>query len=143
MAYDVKAIRTALATRLQTITYTDPAGLTVNLRAGNLADQINPPVALIGADEPFIDYDLVMARGADILHFKVLVLVGRVSERTAQDQLDYFLSTDHLKSALESSWPSTNPAVDYAEVKTVRGYGGYTIGDVEYLGMELQVEVAA
>lgn len=137
---DIAAQRDALAARFQTVTYLDTDGVTTrNLRAANLQDQVNPPMVLIGPDDPFIDYDLTMARGADTHRYRGLLLVGRTSERGAQDLIDYLLTNDRLKTAIDSGWPASG--IDFAELMQIGAYGEYTINDIAYLGCELKIEV--
>lgn len=139
---DVGTIRTALETRLATVAL--PAGGT--LRAGDLlADTINPPCALVGPDDPFIDWDTTMARGADTFFFKVWLFASRGSERAAQlliDELCAGSGASSIKAALETDWPETNVA-SFAEVLRVEDYGLLTVGDIEYLGCTFPVMVVS
>jgi hypothetical protein len=69
----VSELRAGLATNLGTI-----AGLRTT---ATVPDQVNPPIAVIMP--PTITYDLAFARsGGDEYEFIVMVIVGRVDERS-------------------------------------------------------------
>lgn len=136
---DFSTIRDELAERLATVTL--PSGDA--LRAGDvMADQVNTPCALVGPDNPVIDFDLTMARGADTFFVKVWVFASRTSERAGQNLLDALMSasgSSSIKAKLETGWP--DGSIDFAEVKRVEDYGELTVGDVTYLGCVFAVEV--
>ena len=53
-------------------------------------ENIIPPAAVVG--QLSIEWDLVMARGADTATLDVIVIAGRMSDRAAQDYLDSLLT---------------------------------------------------
>jgi hypothetical protein len=110
------------------------------LRASaNFLDAPRPPVALVLPDR--IEYDLNANRGADTFFFMVQVIVVRASDRGAQMTLDKFtVGPDSVKDAIESD-RSLGGAANTCRVTELRNYGQVTIGDVVYLGFELEVEV--
>lgn len=88
-------LRTGLAVNLGTI-----SGLRV---APTIPDQVNPPIAIIGLDS--INFDQTFHRGMDEYRFVITVVVGRVSERSAQSRLDGYLAptgSGSVKTAIES-----------------------------------------
>lgn len=68
-----------------------------------IPDNIIPPAAVIG--QLSIEWDLVMARGADTANVDVMLITGRMSDRAAQDYLDKYLTAtgnDSIKTKIES-----------------------------------------
>lgn len=133
---DLAKIRDALAQRLNAVPGLEDRALAL------VPDSPNAPCIFIEAADPFIDYDLVMARGADTFHFKATLLVSRVSEREGQTLLDLYCTTISIKDALEADWPEGDVA-HYAEAKGVTDYGSHLFGDVAYLGCSFNVDVVA
>jgi hypothetical protein len=109
--------------------------------SANYLDAPRPPVALVLPDR--IEYDLNANRGADTYIFTVQVIVTRANDREAQITLDKFtVGTDSLKHAIEID-RTLGGVVDTCRVTELRNYGQITIGDVLYLGFELEVEAVA
>jgi len=109
--------------------------------SANFLDAPRPPIALVLPDR--IEYDLNANRGADTFIFTVQVIVVRASDRGAQLTLDKFtVGPDSVKDAIESD-RSLGGAANTCRVTELRNYGQVTIGDVVYLGFELEVEVVA
>jgi hypothetical protein len=133
---DVSALRTGLATNLATI-----AGLRT---AATVPDQINPPIAVVMPTS--ITYDLAFARnGGDDYEFSVMVIVGRVDERMAQNKLDKFCSgtgAQSIKAAIESNSTLGGQAFD-CRVTSLRSYNQVSVADVTYLAAEFVVQVIA
>ena len=131
----VTGIRSGIATVLGTIT-----GLRT---AATIPDDPKPPIAVVMA--PTITYDTAFGRGMDTYSFPVMVIVGRVSERTAQTTLDSFCAptgVTSIKGAINFN-PTLNGACQSARVIEMNNYGSITIGDVEYLSAEFTVQVYA
>jgi hypothetical protein len=126
-------IRTGLAEQI---------GQVSGLRSSaNFLDAPRPPIALVLPDR--IEYDLNANRGADTFIFTVQVIVVRASDRGAQLALDKFtVGPDSVKDAVESD-RTLGGSADTCRVTELRNYGQVTIGDVVYLGFELEVEVVA
>lgn len=83
-------VRSGLATRLATI-----AGLRC---FDYVPDGLAPPAAVV---EPLeINFDQSMNRGSDNYRAFILVIVGRMSERSANDSLDTYIPA--VKSAIEA-----------------------------------------
>lgn len=83
-------VRAGLATRLATIS---------GLRCFDyVPDGLAPPAAVV---EPLeITFDEAMNRGLDYYRAFILVIVGRMSERSANDALDTYIPA--VKSAIEA-----------------------------------------
>jgi hypothetical protein len=89
------AVRAGLATSLDTI-----AGLRV---FDHVPDSLAPPAAVIEPVE--VVFDEAMVRGLDKYRAFVLVIVGRMSERSASDRLDAYLAgsgASSVKAAIEA-----------------------------------------
>ena len=89
-------VRTGLGTALDTIT-----GLRV---FDYVPDSLSPPAAVV---EPLeVDYDEAMQRGLDFYRAFILVIVGRMSDRSSQDRLDAYVAgsgASSVKAALEAN----------------------------------------
>ena len=133
---DIATIQAGLAAQLATIP---------GLRAQ--ADQLDTaaiPGAIVGLPTG-VEYDTVMARGADTYSFIVRVITGRASERTAQQLLGLCASGTgdwSIKAAIEGD-PTLSGSADTTRVQNASGLGVYQYGDIEYLGVEFAVEVIA
>lgn len=107
---------------------------------GLLRDQVNPPEAMIDFE---VDYDLTFARGADTYSFFVMVFDQRKSERASQLRLRAWrdgTSDDALKYVIEND-AGVAAACDYTRVVSAGRPTVVTIGTVDYLMIELQLEV--
>jgi hypothetical protein len=92
-----------------------------------------------------ISYDDVFKRGMQTYIFNVLVIVGRVDERTAQSNLDAFVSgtgSSSVKRAIEVDKTLGGKAFD-TRVTEMRNYGQLSIQDILYLTGEFTVLVYA
>jgi len=121
-------LRTGLATNLATITGLRTAAI--------MPDNPNPPIAIVQPDS--IAYDDTFGRGMQTYTFTVVVLVGRVVERSAQNSIDAFCAStgsSSIKLALESDKTLGGKAYD-VRVSEVRNYGELLVGDVNYFSAE-------
>jgi hypothetical protein len=128
-------LRAALAVRLATIT-----GLRTS---ATLPDQPNPPQAVIYPER--VIYDTALGRGSDEYTFIVLVIVGRIAERSAQTSLDAYCNPSgatSIKAAIEGESTLGGKAFD-CRVTEMRGQGSLAVGDVTYLTAEFIVSVIA
>lgn len=128
-------VREALAAAL--------AGLDVELQASPyVLAAPTPPAAWVFPAA--IDYDAVMARGADLWTFTVQVFVGGGSDRGAQQLLDRLLAPaggDSVKAALEDD-PTLGGTCEALRVVSATGPRTFTFeGGGSYLGCEWQVEL--
>lgn len=132
----VSELRTGLATNLATI-----AGLRTS---ATIPDQVTPPIAVVMPNQ--ITYDTAFARaGGDEYEFIVMVIVGRVDERTAQNRLDAYCSgsgASSVKLAIEKDKTLGGKAFD-CRVTNLRNYNQVTVGDTTYLSGEFVVQVYA
>lgn len=129
----VGQIRDALATRLATI-----SGLRVS---DTVVDTPRPPQAVVLPDR--IEYDLNANRGADRYEFVISVIVARVDERSAQDNLDKYIVGDlSIKKAVEGD-RTLGGVVNTCRVTNMRNYGQVVANESIYLGCEFEVEVIA
>ena len=128
-------LRTGLANRLATIT-----GLRTS---ATIPDQPQPPMAVVYPDR--VIYDQAFGRGSDEYTFIVLVIVGRIAERSAQTSLDSYCNPSgptSIKAAIESDATLAGKALD-CRVTEMRGQGNLAIGDATYLTGEFLVSVIA
>jgi len=127
----ISSLRSGLATRLATI-----SGLRTS---ATLPDNPNPPVALISPTS--IQFDQAFRKGMQTYSFTVMVIVGRVDERTAQNNLDAYCSstgTSSIKLAIEGDKTLNGVAFD-TRVTEMRNYGQVSIGEIIYLTAEFTV----
>jgi len=127
----IATLREKLATNLATI-----PGLRTS---AFLPDNPSPPIAIVMPST--INYDDVFKRGMQTYTFNVLVIVGRVDERTAQNKLDSFCSstgTSSIKLAIESDKTLGGNAFD-VRVTEMRNYGQLPVGEVTYLTAEFTI----
>lgn len=131
----VSQLRSGLATRLATIS---------GLRTSSFVpDSIDPPVAIVIPST--VTYDTTFARGMDEYEFIVLLLVGRVSDRTAQASMDAYCNpsgTSSVKAAIEADKTLGGYAFD-CRVTSMRNYQQTPVGDQMYLSAEFVVQVYA
>lgn len=127
----VSSIRAGLATRLGTI-----SGLRTS---ATMPDNPNPPVAVVMPSS--VSYDDTFKRGMQTYVFNVLVIVGRVDERTAQNNLDGYVSStgnSSVKLAIEGDKTLGGVVFD-TRVSEMRNYGQLPVGEVTYLTAEFTV----
>ena len=128
-------LRQGIATRLATI-----SGLRVS---ATIPDQPNPPQAIVFPGR--VLYDLSYSRGGDEYEFSVLIILGRVSERTAQASLDAYCNPSgpsSVKTAIEAEATLGGKAFD-CRVTEMRGQSSLAIGDVTYLTAEFTITIIA
>jgi hypothetical protein len=127
-------LRAGIATNLATI-----PGLRTS---PTVPDSVNPPLAVVMPNS--INYDTAFARtGGDEYEFLVLVIVGRVDERSAQNRLDGYCTssgTGSVKTAIEKDKTLGGKAFD-CRVTNLRNYNQLNVGDVTYLSAEWVVQV--
>jgi hypothetical protein len=128
----IAEIRAGLAANIATI-----AGLRV---ASTVPDNPSPPIAVLSLNN--ITYDLDFNRGMTVYNFTVMIIVGRVAERNAQQRLDAFAGNgaSSIKTAVQSDRTLGGAAFDcrLSEMSTL---GGVTIGEATYLAADFAVQV--
>jgi len=130
----ISELRQGLATNLQTI-----SGLRV---VDTLPDLVNPPMAMIGLTK--VNYNQQNQRSMAEYTFQVTVVVGRVSERTAQATLDVLVApgSGSVKYAIESDRTLGGNAYEVF-VPELSAYGAVSINGIDYLSAEFSVQVFA
>ena len=127
----ISTLRTGIATNLATIT-----GLRTT---STMPDNPNPPIAIVIPRS--VSYDEAFRKGMQIYQFNVMVIVGRVDERSAQNNLDSYCSStgsSSIKLAIESDKTLGGSAFD-VRVTEMTNYGQITVGEVVYISAEFQV----
>ncbi len=131
----ITAMRSGIATNLATIS---------GLRSGaTIPDNVNPPYAIIAPSS--VDYHRAFNNALSTYNFTVTVVVGRVSERTAQNNLDAYCSptgASSIRVAIESDKTLGGVAFDTI-VTGMRNYGSVVIGENTYLAAEFDLTVQA
>jgi hypothetical protein len=130
----ISLLRAGLAKNLQTI-----KGLRV---VETLPDLVNPPMAMIGLTK--VSYNQQNQRSMAEYTFQVTVVLGRVSERTAQASLDILVAPGEgsVKYALESDRTLGGNAYEVF-VPELSAYGAVSINGIDYLSAEFSVQVFA
>jgi len=130
----ISLLRAGLAKNLQTI-----KGLRV---VETLPDLVNPPMAMIGLTK--VNYNQQNQRSMTEYTFQVTVVLGRVSERTAQASLDVLVAPGEgsVKYALESDRTLDGAAYEVF-VPELSAYGAVSINGIDYLSAEFSVQVFA
>jgi hypothetical protein len=130
----ISLLRAGLAKNLQTI-----KGLRV---VETLPDLVNPPMAMIGLTK--VNYNQQNQRSMAEYTFQVTVVLGRVSERTAQASLDVLVAPGQgsIKYALESDRTLGGNAYEVF-VPELSAYGAVSINGIDYLSAEFSVQVFA
>ena len=130
----ITSIRNGLATNLATI-----SGLRT---AAELPDNPSPPIAVVQLNN--ISYDQAFQGGMVFYNFTITVIVGRVSERTAQTRLNAYASTGAggVKAALQSDKTLGGAAFD-VRLQEMTNIGAITLGEQSYLAAEFSAIVYA
>lgn len=106
-----------------------------------LPDQINPPLAYVGIQQ--VNYHGAFRGGNPITTYTVVVVVGRVNERTSQRALDEFLAYDgdrSVRAAIEAD-PTLDGVIQSLIVTDGGNLAPLTMGDVTYVSIDFSVTV--
>ena len=131
----VSELRAGIAANLATI-----PGLRT---ASYVPSSPKPPVAIVLPSS--ITFDTTFGRGMDSYEFTVLVMVGRVAERSSELALDAFCAPSgagSIKTAIESDRTLGGKAFDL-HVTGMRNYNQMQADEVTYLAAEFAVTVIA
>jgi hypothetical protein len=130
----ISDLRKGLANNLKKIT-----GLRV---VETLPDVVNPPMAMIGLAK--VAYNQQNQRSMAEYTFKITVVLGRVSERTAQQALDVLVApgSGSIKEAVESDRSLGGFAYEVF-IPELSAYGAITVNGIDYLSAEFSVQVFA
>ena len=129
----ISQIRDGIATNLSTIT-----GLRTT---STVPDNPQPPVAIIQPNS--IEYDRAFQNGLDQYSFTVTLIVGRASERTAQNLIDLYCAStgaSSVKLAIESN-RTLSGVIQDLRVAAMRNYGTISLSDQTYLAAEFDLIV--
>lgn len=128
-------VREGLAANLRTI-----QGLRVS---EYLPEQINAPMAVINLER--LEYLGAFQGGLRTYSFIVMLIAGRMGERSAQRQLDAFMAWDgdqSVRQAVEAD-TSLGGAAQTCKVEAARGVRMLDFGDATYLVVDFEIEVMA
>jgi hypothetical protein len=130
----ISELRAGIATNLKTI-----RGLRV---VETLPDVVNPPMAMIGLSK--VAYNQQNQRSMSLYTFQVTVVVGRVSERTAQKALDVLVApgVGSIKYAIEVERTLGGKAFDVF-VSDLSNIGAVNVNGIDYFSAEFSVQVYA
>ena len=130
----ISDLRSGLAANLSTI-----KGLRV---IETLPDLVNPPMAMIALDK--VAYNKQNARSMAEYTFKVMVVLGRVSERVAQTSMDVLVApgVGSIKYAVESDRTLAGFAFDVFVAET-NAIGAVSVNGIDYYSAEFSVQVFA
>lgn len=110
--------------------------------ADTIPDLPNPPIAVVSVDT--VDFNRSMHNGLSEFGFVVTVIVGRASERSAQNSLDAICGSGagSIKAAVEVDKTLGGKAYDTRLVR-MNNYGSVSIGEIDYLSADFSVTVFA
>lgn len=106
-----------------------------------MPDEINVPCAVVVPIEGDYNYTIHATKDKDIFH--VIVLVNRSNNRSAQNELNTYLTrigATSIKAAIEAD-KTLGSVVHWARVMRWERYGDWTVGGKQYLGVQFVVEV--
>jgi len=131
----ITTMRQAIATNLSSISGLRTAAL--------IPEDPKPPIAVVTFDN--VNYDTSMGRGLDEYTFRVIVVVGRVNTRGAEQNLDAFMSgsgASSVKAAIESDRSLGGEANDL-RVTTGTNLREVVVSEATYLATDFVVTVYA
>ena len=100
---------------------------------------IQPPAAVVSLGTG--QYDADFNEGMSV-NYGVLVMLTRADDQLGQQRLDDFLGqgTDSVYYVIDAN-PTLNGSCDSARVTSWNNPGTFSIGGIEYLGVEVNIEV--
>jgi len=100
---------------------------------------IQPPAAVVSLGTG--QYDADFNEGM-VVNYGVLVMLTRADDQLGQQRLDDFLGqgTDSVYYVIDAN-PTLSGSCDSARVTSWNNPGTFTIGGIEYLGVEVNLEV--
>ena len=107
-------------------------------------DSVEPPTAIVGVVQS-IEYDTSMARGSDTYTIPIFLYMSRVDAQDSQETLDAYLASSgssSVKAQVESD-QTLDGTAQSCRVVEANNYGVYTVNNIDYLGVEFEVEVIA
>ena len=138
---DYAAIKDGIKTRLETL-----SGLIAVF--DTVPDRAVPQVAVVVPGAPPVEYNVSMGASTNAsqlqrFNFEILVLAQRFYAETAQDKLDSYVSgTGSVYNAIAGDTTLGGTASD-ARITRVADYGQIVVGEGEFMGARLDLEVYA
>ncbi len=133
---DYSAIRDGLKTRLETSS--------VFIQVSDTApDTVSPPCAIVLPGSPVVEYHQAFGNGLERFMFTVLVLAQRFDVAANQDLIDGMVSGGSSVRALIEGDRTLGGTCSDCQVRMASTYGEVNVGDVDYLGIEFEIEVYA
>jgi hypothetical protein len=104
-----------------------------------IPSQVSPPAAVISLGTGQYDADLDEGM---IVTYGVLVMLTRADDQKGQARLDEFLGqgNDSVYQAIDTN-PTLGGSCDSCRVTSWNNPGTFNIGGIEYLGVEINLEV--
>jgi len=104
-----------------------------------IPSQISPPAAVVSLGTGQFDSDNLDGM---LVGYGVLVMLTRADDQKGQERLDEFLGqgTNSIYHVIDAN-PSLNGACDSCRVTSWNNPGTFNIGGIEYLGVEVTLEV--
>ena len=122
------------------------AGITSALQNGNnlriyewIPSQVQPPAAVVSLGTGQYDADL---DDGMLVTYGVLVMLTRADDQKGQERLDDFLGQgdNSIYNAIDIN-PTLDGSCDSCRVTSWNNPGTFNIGGIEYLGVEVNLEV--
>lgn len=128
---DLADVMDEVASRLDTITglrcFAYPPGT------------VNPPAAVVSYPDTYT-YDETYGRGSDRLSLPVVVVVGKVSDRSARDQIGAYVDGSGARSVKAVLESGTYTAFDELRVVSVE-FDVVTIGGTDYMAALFTLDI--
>lgn len=122
------------------------AALVPSLRvSATIPGVVNVPAAIVSpATGDLASYEVAQSSDLALWYIRIVLIVGRADEANAQNALDSYISAmgDLSVPAAIRSDPTLGGQVEWAELKSAQRYGSLQYNGVDYLGVELTVEVS-
>ena len=128
---NLQSVRAGITTALQNVN---------NLRIYEwIPSTIQPPAAVVSLGTG--QYDADNTEGM-LVNYGVLVMLTRADDQLGQQRLDDFLGqgNDSIYNAIDTN-PTLGGSCDSCRVTSWNNPGTFTIGGIEYLGVEVNLEV--
>jgi len=128
---NLASVRAGITTALQNVD---------NLRIYEwIPSTIQPPAAVVSLGTG--QYDADNTEGM-LVNYGVLVMLTRADDQNSQQRLDEFLGqgNDSIYQVIDAD-PTLSDSCDSCRVTSWNNPGTFTIGGIEYLGVEVNLEV--
>jgi hypothetical protein len=128
---NLQSVRAGITTALQNVN---------NLRIYEwIPSTIQPPAAVVSLGTGQYDADNLEGM---LVNYGVLVMLTRADDQLGQQRLDDFLGqgNDSIYNAIDTN-PTLGGSCDSCRVISWNNPGTFTIGGIEYLGVEVNLEV--